>query len=168
MGRSFSELDPEVAVRAQAVVDDAKAADVWIVPTSTGRTALEQLAQFAIARFKDAVGDDPGTGRRLLDAMRLAATLPKVAESDARRTRGVTKADGFILPSVHQSKRAWDFVVLDTKGKAVWDVTKDLDGYRKVGAILEAHGFTWGGRFEPIDATTGLGWDPFHAEMPAQ
>jgi hypothetical protein len=167
MGRSLSELRPEVAARAAAVIEDAAVARIRIIPTSTGRSAMVQVATFAQGRVKDAGPADVGGGRRLLDALRRLAEMARLADVDFARDRAVTNNDGVFKRSVHQELGAWDFVIVDAKGDPVWDVRARLDDYKKVGAIIEAHGFVWGGRFQPIDEVTGLGWDPFHAEMRA-
>lgn len=49
----------------------------------------------------------------------------------------------------HEYRRAFDVVILDAAGKAWWDAPREQ--WDKVGALGEALGLTWGGRFRFAD-----------------
>lgn len=70
----------------------------------------------------------------------------------------------------HNAGLAFDFTV-KVDGRAVNTDTapRDLlvhwaERMRQAGVIGENLGMVWGGRWTPLNAVTGLGWDPFHLE----
>lgn len=105
-------------------------AGIQIQITSTLRTAEEQAALHA-------------QGRKPLsevNALRTAAGLPPITDAT---NRIVTHAP----ISVHQFGLAFDVVVVDEHGRAVWA----HKAYEPVGEIGEALGLEWGGRFRRFD-----------------
>lgn len=67
----------------------------------------------------------------------------------------------------HPERRALDFVLRDSLGRAWWGQEGDppavIGMYMALGELWELLGGRWGGRFAPIDQN-GVGFDPGHLE----
>lgn len=157
MSRRLSDLSDSVALAAHEVVKKAGDRDLRFMVWSTWRPTIEQYALYV-------------QGRRPLAEVnhyRALADLPPLGESDNSYT--VTACDGLKTRSAHQSRDAFDLVVIDENGRPSWDYVKHADAYKALAAIARAHGFECGadwltqpdGSPSPF-AGVGLGWDPPH------
>lgn len=92
-------------------------------------------------------------------------TLRTPAEHAINLANGTSKAKH----SKHLDGDAIDVCPYETfsrtgPDKLQWDTTDPV--WKDIGAIGEALGLRWGGRFKPLNAI-GVGWDPGHFEYPA-
>lgn len=94
-------------------------------------------------------------------------TLRTPAEHQVNLANGTSK----VKHSKHLDGLAIDIVPYETyqangPDKVNWDVTSPASVaiWKRMGLIGEALGLRWGGRFGPVSAKTGLGWDPGHFE----
>lgn len=159
--RKLDDLATPAKIRAFKFLDECKAAGIDLLVTSTLRDFEAQNALYAIGRT-----------REQLDAVLLHDVEP-------RRGRRVTNARGG--DSFHQYACALDVVPL-RHGKLVWgtsgngidedptdDDTDDLELWQRVGAIGEACGLEWAGRwkrmreFPHFQYTGGLTLNEFRA-----
>ncbi len=62
--------------------------------------------------------------------------------------------------SYHRWGLAVDFVFLDALGRWTWEPEGGMDDWHRLGAIIERHGFQWGGRWRTFDGP--------HAQLPIQ
>lgn len=135
MNRSLTDLTPECRGKAEEFLKRCSEAGLEVIVTSTLRTPVEQYAYYL-------------TGRKPLqsvNAARAQAGLPPITQADNRRI--VTHN----LESVHESGCAFD-VAIKKHGAIVWEIKADLNDnhipdYEEIGAIGEAIGLRWGGRF---------------------
>lgn len=109
---------------------------------------------------------------------RLSVTSYSLPEVAGRRTvaqqrvmfdTGRSKADGITKRSRHQDGLAIHFGFRDRRRPELyWSPAKMdlpmLGVFLAVVAQADRLGWVWGGRWEPIDKRTGLGWDPEHFE----
>lgn len=96
----------------------------------------------------------------------ITATGRTQAEQDAAVARGTSK----VQRSRHQDGCAIDVVpyaIFQLAGpdKLQWDVRDPV--WKRIGAIGEALGLRWGGRFGESAPGAGDGWDMGHFELPA-
>ena len=92
----------------------------------------------------------------------VVCTRRTLAEHQANLAAGTSRTQH----SKHLDGDAIDicpFSLFDAHGsnKLLWDTNHPF--WFRLGAIGEALGLRWGGRFKPLD-TNGLGWDPGHFE----
>jgi len=153
VSKSIDDLRPDARDAARETLKDMLLANLPVIVTSTLRSIHHQVALFAQGRCPLAI----------VNHLRSMAGLGNISEKENKYT--VTNCDGVTTRSAHQDGRAFD-VVLVKNGKAQWNVKQNVEAYRKIGEIVEAKGWTWGGRFKPIDPDTGIGFDPFHSELP--
>jgi hypothetical protein len=171
LSKSLEDLKPEVAQKARAFLTDANEYldphDLEVhtgeraIITSTLRSDIEQLANFAQGKSQ----------LRVVNAARMMAGMKSLAKSENEYS--ISECDGQIDKSKHQAGDAFDYVILGGDGKPVWRlIDKDgkpiaeyIEKYKKLGDIAKGHGLRSGIDFKPINPVTGIGWDPFHAEL---
>lgn len=88
----------------------------------------------------------------------------------AEQAHAVATGASHVPHSRHQDGFAIDVCpyqqwMLHGEDKLQWDTRDPI--WRQIGAVGEALGLRWGGRFEPLD-DTGMGWDAGHFEIPAR
>lgn len=152
MSKDVGDLRSDVKVAAVEALADIKAAGIDILVTSTSRSIHHQIALWAQGRCPLVV----------VNHLRMLASMLPIKEAENKYT--VTNCDGVTTKSAHQDDRAIDVVVV-RYGKSLWNYKLYPQEYKQIGDIFRLHGFTWGGDFKPIDPVSGLGFDPFHAEM---
>jgi hypothetical protein len=171
LSKYLDDLKPEVAQKARAFLTEANEyldphdSDVptgeRVIITSTLRTDIEQLANFAQGKSQ----------LRVVNAARMMAGMKSLSKSENEYS--ISECDGQIDKSKHQTGDAFDYVILGADSKPIWKlIDKDgkpifeyIEKYKKLGAIAKAHGLHSGIDFAPINPVTGLGWDTFHAEL---
>jgi peptidoglycan L-alanyl-D-glutamate endopeptidase CwlK len=131
MSRRIDDLFPFMAALAEALIERCALQGIRIQITSTLRTAEEQAAIYAQGREPLAE----------VNRLRREAGLMPITEAENQKT--VTNA----RTSIHQFGLAFDVVVVDAHGRAVWA----HKAYEPVGEIGEALGLEWGGRFRRFD-----------------
>jgi peptidoglycan L-alanyl-D-glutamate endopeptidase CwlK len=139
MSRKIEDLCPVVGAMCRTFIATCKQKGIDLIVTSTLRTDKEQLAYYA-------------QGRRSLSAvncMRKQAGMPPLSLKENQR---VVTAN---LTSIHQFGCAFDATVAKT-GAVVYDIKADVNkdnipDYEEIGAIGEAIGFRWGGKFPKRD-----------------
>jgi peptidoglycan L-alanyl-D-glutamate endopeptidase CwlK len=151
MSTHISDLVPEVRELGLSFLSALDDAGIPYVVTSTLRTVDEQIAYYVQGR---APVDVVNLLRRKADMLPITA---------ADNTYTVTKCDGIVLHSNHQSGKALDVVPM-VGHRPTWDYKKYAAEFKAIGKIGKGVGFRWGGDFSPIDLVTGLGWDPPHFE----
>ncbi len=121
-----------------------------VIITCVDRTYLEQDALFA-------------QGREPLDtvnALRQRAGLAPIIGTANRKVTWTRNSKHVVNPDDERTDndkaRAFDFVILNAAGSAVWDVKADVNkdqepDYLQAGEIAEAIGLKWGGRFRNPD-----------------
>lgn len=105
---------------------------------------------------------------RLTEA-RIAVLIVNTRRTEAEQAAAVAAGNSQVQHSKHQDGLAIDIApytiyALHGDDKVQWD-TKDPI-WLKIGAIGEALGLRWGGRFHPLNSM-GIGWDPGHFEYVA-
>ena len=92
----------------------------------------------------------------VVDTLRTEAEHQANLAAGASRTRHSKHLDGDAIDIC-------PFSLFDAHGsnKLLWDTNHPC--WFRLGAIGEALGLRWGGRFKPLDKN-GLGWDPGHFE----
>ncbi len=136
--RSLEDLDPVVREKAVEFLKKCSERGLEVMVTSTLRTGAEQWAYFV-------------QGRKSLDFVnqaRAQAGLPPITKKE---NRIVT----YKMLSAHELGLAFD-VALCRHGAVVWEIKADLNDnhipdYEEIGAIGEALGLKWGGRFKHKD-----------------
>jgi len=78
--------------------------------------------------------------------------------------RGASKCDGVRIKSKHQLGLAIDIVPPDERGTATWNYRRYRTAYKRIAAVMRAHGCICGQDWPPIDPVAGMGWDPPHYE----
>ena len=76
----------------------------------------------------------------------------------AKQEKEISEGDSFVthaLRSFHTWGLAIDFVFIDKRGGWTWNPSNAPDGWatewNRLGAIIERHGFNWGGRWQTRD-----------------
>jgi hypothetical protein len=101
---------------------------------------------------------------KVLEQARAAGLNVGVFEGwrDADRQRQLMKKGTSWVGDVNNSYHRWglavDFVFLDALGRWTWDPEGGREAWEKLGRIIEANGFEWGGRFRTFDGP--------HAQLP--
>jgi hypothetical protein len=152
VSKSIDDLRSDVRDAAREALKDMLLANLTVIVTSTLRSVHHQVALYAQGR----------SPLETVNHLRMMADLGLISEKENKYT--VTNADGVTHKSAHQDGRAFD-IVLVKNNKAIWRVENALTEYKTLGTILKSRGFVWGGDWKPINKTTGLGFDPFHAEF---
>jgi hypothetical protein len=126
---------------------EAKKIGITILITQTSRLAKEQLAYWMRGRKPYA---------EVVNYYKSASLIPPTKEENKVKITWTLNSKHIVdlddnNPNNDLAK-AFDFVVLDKNGKAVWkdkaDINADnLPDYRQVGEIAERLGVKWGGRF---------------------
>jgi len=138
--RKIEDLDPLVQPMwhefKRRMLEERK---LEVRPTSTIRTADEQLAYFAQAR----------KSTKAVNELRKSAGLYPITPAENKKV--ITS----VLTSVHEFGFAVDFVIMK-EGAAIWEIKADLNkndipDYEEAGKIAEECGLTWGGKFKRRD-----------------
>jgi hypothetical protein len=82
----------------------------------------------------------------------------RTLEEQARYMKRGTSYVNAPAASYHVWGLALDFVFIDRLGRWTWledQPGKGMDKWRRLGAIIERHGFEWGGRWEKFDGPHG-------------
>lgn len=132
MSTRIEDLEPTIQPAARTFLSLIK---IPYVVTSTLRTQDEQAALYAQGRSKLDV----------VNSLRAKAHMRPIG--DKENSYIVTKLDGVIRKSNHQSGRALDVVPADVNGNPTWPGAMDVrwDAISKAG---ETAGFEWGGRWD--------------------
>ncbi len=98
---------------------------------------------------------------------RLPVLIVNTRRTDAEQAAAIARHVSWVAHSKHQDGLAidvapYDIYALHGDDKVQWD-TKD-PVWLKIGAVGEALGLRWGGRFHPINVM-GVGIDPGHFEL---
>lgn len=102
---------------------------------------------------------------RLTEA-KIPVLITCTGRSAAEQAEALRTGHSTVLRSKHQDGDAIDIApyqqfLLHGEDKLEWDTTDPV--WFRIGAIGEALGLRWGGRFKPLNAV-GIGWDPGHFE----
>jgi peptidoglycan L-alanyl-D-glutamate endopeptidase CwlK len=148
MSRKLSDLNPIVAEKCRSLIKECNEKGIEILITSTLRTEAEQAALYAQGR----------KGLNEVNSLRAAAGMPPI-------TGALNKIKTKNLTSIHQFGCAFDIAITiganprvrPSEGQThrsapTYDITADLNendipDYEEIGAIGEALGLRWGGRF---------------------
>lgn len=129
MSTRIEDLAEDVQPMARAFISLVK---IPHVVTSTLRTQDEQAALYAQGRSELSV----------VNALRSKAGMRPIGDKENGYT--VTKCDGVIHKSNHQSGRALDVVPADINGNPVWPGPSDKR-WAMISEAGKAAGFKWGG-----------------------
>lgn len=99
---------------------------------------------------------------------KIPVLITATGRTAAEQAEAVRTGHSKVAHSKHQDGNAIDIVPwavfqLHGEDKLQWDTLDPV--WPALGAIGEALGLRWGGRFEPLNAA-GVGWDPGHFELP--
>lgn len=146
--RSVEDLTPWLKEKCLALIEKSASIGIKIALTCTARYYKEQVALYA-------------QGRQSLDevnALRKIAGLPPISLSENKYCVTWTMLSKHIVnlednDSTNNKARAFDFVVIDEKGKASWDLKvnvnkNNIPDYVEVGMLAESLGMKAGMRFK--------------------
>lgn len=146
---SIDQLKPEARDKAKVFLRKLDAYGFLYSVLETLRTAETQAAYYAQGREKP----------ESVNKLRVIAGLPPISEAEANRI--ITKAK----KSKHQDGNALDIVpILNKRIPWIPDTPEKVETWKKLGEVGESCGFSWGGRWTPLDKN-GLGWDLPHFEI---
>ena len=99
----------------------------------------------------------------------IAVLIVDTLRTDAEQARAIATGHSQVQRSKHQDGLAMDLCPYQVWGlhgpdKLQWDTTDHV--WLRIGALAEAIGLRWGGRFHPLNSE-GIGWDPGHVEWVA-
>jgi hypothetical protein len=156
---SLDALEQRTRERAQKLIDQCLAIGHRLHIFETLRTVETQNAYYAQGRLPLAE----------VNGLRAKAGIRPISAGENKYKITYAQATNELLYKskngrCHGNGTAFDVVPITADGKLLWSSPSDV--WFAIGEIGELCGLVWGGRWEPKDKRTGLGFDPNHFQLP--
>lgn len=143
MSRNLEDLDPDVRMKAEALITNALAVGIHLRVTQTYRTPEEQEAIYAIGRTVSGVR-----------CHHRGEAAPRELGACPAHPLGLTVTHAPPGYSWHEFRRAFDVAEADSTPYDIGDPGEDgvdESWWERVGGLGEAVGLEWGGRWKHPD-----------------